>query len=130
MRVRLSGRKCFGRWVPSALAFFPPVGFLSSAGVRPERVKADHSSLLHFGIFGTMEGKTSRQGQNLMKFGANGLEMVEFQRNQNPKLHSRIPFWDLDARVAVKQRICLYWDLASRVEMKLEIPRVGQEEGV
>ncbi|GBL77857.1 hypothetical protein AVEN_143203-1 [Araneus ventricosus] len=27
-----------------------------------------------------------------------------------------------------KQRNCLHWNLASRLEMKLEIPRVGEEE--
>ncbi|GBN80060.1 hypothetical protein AVEN_112073-1 [Araneus ventricosus] len=39
-------------------------------------------------------------------------------------------FEDFAARLAGKQRICLYWDLASRLEMKLEIPRVecGWEE--
>ncbi|GBM56208.1 hypothetical protein AVEN_47272-1 [Araneus ventricosus] len=63
-----------------------------------------------------------------MTFGTNGLEVVEFQRTQNPKLYPPIPVWNLDARVAVKQRICLHWDLASRLEIKLEIPRVGEEE--
>ncbi|GBM07226.1 hypothetical protein AVEN_25483-1 [Araneus ventricosus] len=84
--------------------------------------KAGH--LLYFGIFGTREGKYNRQGRKPMKSGSNGLEVVEFRRTQNPKLHPPIPIWDLDARVPVKQRICLYWDLASRLEMKLEIPRV------
>ncbi|GBM37230.1 hypothetical protein AVEN_172926-1 [Araneus ventricosus] len=86
--------------------------------------KAGHSPLLHFGTFGTREGKTNRQGQKLKKFGANGLEVVEFQRTKNPKLHPPIPIWDLDARVAVEQRIYLHWNLASRLERKLEIPRV------
>ncbi|GBN49839.1 hypothetical protein AVEN_241936-1 [Araneus ventricosus] len=63
-----------------------------------------------------------------MKFEANGLEVLEFQLTQNPKLHPPIPVWDLDARVVVKQRICLHWDLASRLEMKLEIPRVEEKE--
>ncbi|GBM18390.1 hypothetical protein AVEN_72733-1 [Araneus ventricosus] len=63
-----------------------------------------------------------------MKFGANGFEVMEFQRTQSPKRHPPIPIWDLDARVAVKQRICLHWDLASRLEMKLRIPRLGEEE--
>ncbi|GBN17029.1 hypothetical protein AVEN_109524-1 [Araneus ventricosus] len=60
---------------------------------------------------------------------ANELELAEFQRTQNPKLHPPIPIWNLDSRVAVKQRICLHWDLASRLEMKLEVPRVREEEG-
>ncbi|GBM38390.1 hypothetical protein AVEN_184155-1 [Araneus ventricosus] len=72
--------------------------------------------------------KINRQGRKPMKFGANELKVVEFQRTQNPKLRPPIPIWDLDARVAVKQRICLYWDLASTLEMKFEIPRVGEEE--
>ncbi|GBN87501.1 hypothetical protein AVEN_201352-1 [Araneus ventricosus] len=37
-------------------------------------------------------------------------------------------FRDLYAKVAVKQRICLYWDTSSKLEMKLEIPRVGEED--
>ncbi|GBM87186.1 hypothetical protein AVEN_78699-1 [Araneus ventricosus] len=57
-----------------------------------------------------------------MKFGANGLEEVEFRTTKNPKLHPPIPVWDLIARVAVKQRICLHWDFTSRLEMKLEPP--------
>ncbi|GBM81468.1 hypothetical protein AVEN_163628-1 [Araneus ventricosus] len=63
-----------------------------------------------------------------MKFGANGLEVVEFQRTQNPKLHPPIPIWNLDARVAEELRICLHWDLASKLEMKREIPRVGEDQ--
>ncbi|GBO03687.1 hypothetical protein AVEN_85882-1 [Araneus ventricosus] len=63
-----------------------------------------------------------------MKFGANGLEVVEFKRTQNPKLHPPIPIWDLDVRLAGEQRICLHWHLASRLEMKFGIPRVGEEE--
>ncbi|GBN62155.1 hypothetical protein AVEN_156071-1 [Araneus ventricosus] len=90
--------------------------------------KAGQSPLLHFGIFETREGKTNRQDRKPMKFGANELQVVEFQRTQNPKLHPPIPIWDLDGRIAVKQRICLHWDLASRLEMKLEIPRVGEEK--
>ncbi|GBO10342.1 hypothetical protein AVEN_40223-1 [Araneus ventricosus] len=78
--------------------------------------------------FWTREGKTFRQCEKPMKFGANGLEVVEFQRTQNPKLHPPVPISDLDARVEVKQRICLHWDLASRQERKLKIPRVGEEE--
>ncbi|GBN80015.1 hypothetical protein AVEN_219878-1 [Araneus ventricosus] len=65
-----------------------------------------------------------------MKFGANGLKVVEFKRTSNPKLHPPIQIWDLDARLAGEQRICLHWDLASRLEMKLEIPRwVRRSEG-
>ncbi|GBL70834.1 hypothetical protein AVEN_208060-1 [Araneus ventricosus] len=37
-------------------------------------------------------------------------------------------FEDLAARLAGKQRICLRWHLASRLEMKLEISRVGEDE--
>ncbi|GBN81045.1 hypothetical protein AVEN_211754-1 [Araneus ventricosus] len=70
---------------------------------------------------------TFRQGRKPMKFGANGLEVMEFQRTQSSKLHPPIPIWNLDAKVAGKQRICLHWDLASRLEMKLEIPRVGEK---
>ncbi|GBM54040.1 hypothetical protein AVEN_215411-1 [Araneus ventricosus] len=84
--------------------------------------------LFHSGIFGTREGKTFPQGRKPMKFGANVLEVVEFQRTQNPKLHPPLPIWDLHARVEGKQSICLHWNLASRLEMKLEIPRVGEEE--
>ncbi|GBL96755.1 hypothetical protein AVEN_111883-1 [Araneus ventricosus] len=50
----------------------------------------------------------------------------EFQRTQIPKLHPPIPIWGFDASVAVKQRICLHWDLASRLEMKLKTFRVGK----
>ncbi|GBM09153.1 hypothetical protein AVEN_226676-1 [Araneus ventricosus] len=71
------------------------------------------------------EGKTYRQGRKPMKFEANKLEVVEFQRTQNPKLHLLIPIWELDAKVAVKQWICLHWDLTSRLEMKLKISHVG-----
>ncbi|GBN02442.1 hypothetical protein AVEN_177639-1 [Araneus ventricosus] len=94
----------------------------------PKGCKASHWPLLLFGIFGTREGKTNRQGRKPMKFGANELEVIEFQRTQNPKLHQPLPIWDLDARVAIEQRTCLHWDLALRLEMKLEIPRVGEEE--
>ncbi|GBM63779.1 hypothetical protein AVEN_8874-1 [Araneus ventricosus] len=73
--------------------------------------KAVHSQLLRFGISG-----------------ANGLELLEFQRTQNPTLHPPIPIWNLDARLGTKQRICLHWDLASRLEMKLEIPYVEKED--
>ncbi|GBL83570.1 hypothetical protein AVEN_196404-1 [Araneus ventricosus] len=76
-------------------------------------------------IFGTWEGRSKTY-----EISKKGLEVVEFQRTQNPKLHPPIPIWDLDARVAAKQWNCLHWDLdlASRLEMKLEIPRVGEEE--
>ncbi|GBM45114.1 hypothetical protein AVEN_251840-1 [Araneus ventricosus] len=83
--------------------------------------KVGHSLLFQSGIFGTREGKTFRQCEKLMKFGANGLEVVEFRRTQHPKLHPPIPIWDLDARVAGEQKICLHWVLASRLEMKIEI---------
>ncbi|GBN81707.1 hypothetical protein AVEN_146757-1 [Araneus ventricosus] len=92
------------------------------------RLKVVNSPLFQYGIYGTQERKTFRQCEKPMKFGANGLEVVEFQRTQNPKFHPPIPIWDLDARVAGEQRICLHWDLASRLEMKLEIPSVGEEE--
>ncbi|GBM88345.1 hypothetical protein AVEN_17677-1 [Araneus ventricosus] len=77
------------------------------------------------GIFGTRKGKSYRQGRKAIKFGANGFEVVEFKRNQNPKLRPPIPIWGLDARVEVKQYYCLDWDLASRLKMKLEIPPCG-----
>ncbi|GBM36316.1 hypothetical protein AVEN_212875-1 [Araneus ventricosus] len=93
-----------------------------------KRSKTGHSPLIHSGIFGTRERKTNRQGRKPMKFGANELEVVEFRRTQNPKLYKPIPIWGIDSKVAVKQRICLHWDLVSKVETKLEIPRVGEEE--
>ncbi|GBM59279.1 hypothetical protein AVEN_66220-1 [Araneus ventricosus] len=65
-----------------------------------------------------------------MIFRANGLEVVEIQRTQNPKLYLPIPICDLDARVSREQRICLHCDLASRLEMKLEIPSVGKRSQV
>ncbi|GBN07946.1 hypothetical protein AVEN_10116-1 [Araneus ventricosus] len=74
-----------------------------------------------------MEGNTFHQCEKPMKSGANGLKVMEFQRTQNPKLHPPIPNWDLDARVSVEQRICLHWGLTSRLEMKLEIPLVGEK---
>ncbi|GBN37102.1 hypothetical protein AVEN_208324-1 [Araneus ventricosus] len=94
----------------------------------PFSFKAGHSPVFQTGIFGTQEGKTYRQGRKPMKFRANGFEVVEFKRTQNPKLHPPIPIWDLDARLAGEQRICLHCHLASRLEMKLEIPRVGEEQ--
>ncbi|GBN97662.1 hypothetical protein AVEN_1261-1 [Araneus ventricosus] len=63
-------------------------------------------------LFGTQEGKSNRQGRKPMKFRSNQLEGVEFQRTQNPKLHPLIPIWDL----------------ASRLEMELEIPLLGEKE--
>ncbi|GBM01180.1 hypothetical protein AVEN_183638-1 [Araneus ventricosus] len=75
---------------------------------------------------GTRKGKTYRQGRKPMKFGTNGFEVVEFKITQNPKLHPPILIWDLDARLAGEQTICLDWDLALRLEMRLEISR--QEE--
>ncbi|GBM02329.1 hypothetical protein AVEN_138449-1 [Araneus ventricosus] len=45
-----------------------------------------------------------------------GMPKLEFQRTQNPTLHSPIPIWGLDARVAAYQRIWLDWDLATRLE--------------
>ncbi|GBO20234.1 hypothetical protein AVEN_120150-1 [Araneus ventricosus] len=89
---------------------------------------ASRPAVYQSGIFATWEGKSFRQCEKQMKFGANGLEFVEFQRTQNPKFHPPIPIWDLDARVAGEQRICLHWDLASRLEMKLEIPLLGEEK--
>ncbi|GBM29833.1 hypothetical protein AVEN_110349-1 [Araneus ventricosus] len=41
---------------------------------------------------------------------------LEFQRTQNPTLHAPIPIWGLDSRVVAHQRICLDWDLATRLE--------------
>ncbi|GBN23844.1 hypothetical protein AVEN_163360-1 [Araneus ventricosus] len=65
-----------------------------------------------------------------MKFGAKGFEVVQFKITQNSNLHPSIPIWDLDARLAGEQRICLHWDLRSWLEMKLEIPRVrGRSKG-
>ncbi|GBO23749.1 hypothetical protein AVEN_127232-2-1, partial [Araneus ventricosus] len=66
-------------------------------------LKADHSPLLHFGIFGAREGKTNRQGRKQMKFGANELEGMKLHLTQNPKLHPPIPIWGHDARLAGKQ---------------------------
>ncbi|GBN08510.1 hypothetical protein AVEN_111938-1 [Araneus ventricosus] len=43
-------------------------------------------------------------------------------KNSKSKTPSANSNFDLDARVARKQRICLHWDLALRLEMKLEIP--------
>ncbi|GBL94789.1 hypothetical protein AVEN_250464-1 [Araneus ventricosus] len=63
-----------------------------------------------------------------VKFGANDSKWWNSKEVKNPKLNSPIPICDLDARVAAKQRICLHWHLASRLEMKLEIPCVGEEE--
>ncbi|GBM76110.1 hypothetical protein AVEN_18944-1 [Araneus ventricosus] len=40
------------------------------------------------------------------------LAKLEFQRTQN----SPIPIWDLDARVAAHQRICLDWGLVMLLE--------------
>ncbi|GBM47386.1 hypothetical protein AVEN_39934-1 [Araneus ventricosus] len=65
--------------------------------------------------------KTYRQGRKPMKFGANGFEVVEFERIQNPKLHPLIPNWDFDARLAGEQRFCLHWLTGSRLELQLEI---------
>ncbi|GBN59426.1 hypothetical protein AVEN_59128-1, partial [Araneus ventricosus] len=42
MRVRLSGRKCIGRWAQTALAISCPVGTLPSAGVHPEVVTTQY----------------------------------------------------------------------------------------
>ncbi|GBN72172.1 hypothetical protein AVEN_55888-1 [Araneus ventricosus] len=80
-----------------------------------------------FGIFGTRGGKPIVNVENLRNL-QQTIEVVELQRTQNPKLHPPIPILDLDEKVAVKQRICLHWDLASRLEMELEIPRFGEEE--
>ncbi|GBM73107.1 hypothetical protein AVEN_198780-1 [Araneus ventricosus] len=41
---------------------------------------------------------------------------LESQRTQNPTIHAPIPIWGLDARVEKHQRICLDWDLATRLE--------------
>ncbi|GBN59491.1 hypothetical protein AVEN_34492-1 [Araneus ventricosus] len=62
------------------------------------------------------DGESNRQGQKPMKFGANDLEL------RNPL----IPIWDLDARLEAHQWICLHWNLALRIEVKLEISRVGK----
>ncbi|GBM38586.1 hypothetical protein AVEN_71692-1 [Araneus ventricosus] len=44
------------------------------------------------------------------------------QKNLKSKIQSADSNSDLDARVAAKQRICLHWHLASRLEMKLRNP--------
>ncbi|GBM33427.1 hypothetical protein AVEN_55762-1 [Araneus ventricosus] len=85
--------------------------------------KASHSPLVHFGIFGTREGKAYRQGLKLMNCGANGLEAMEFQRTQNPKLKSADS--NLGPRCGGSGKTK---DLASRLEMKLETPRMGEEK--
>ncbi|GBN58012.1 hypothetical protein AVEN_82495-1 [Araneus ventricosus] len=41
---------------------------------------------------------------------------MESKRTQNPRLHEPIPIRDTYARLAAHQRICLDWDLATRVE--------------
>ncbi|GBM07142.1 hypothetical protein AVEN_15399-1 [Araneus ventricosus] len=91
-------------------------------------IKARHSPLFQSGIFGTREGNTFRHSEKPMEFGANGLEVVEFERIQNPKVHPHIPIWDLDANVSGEQRICLHWDLAPSLELKFKILLVGEEE--
>ncbi|GBL92386.1 hypothetical protein AVEN_174682-1 [Araneus ventricosus] len=45
-----------------------------------------------------------------------GMTKLEFQRTQNPTLHAPIPIWCLDAMIAAHQRICLNWNLATRLE--------------
>ncbi|GBL73538.1 hypothetical protein AVEN_159519-1 [Araneus ventricosus] len=45
-----------------------------------------------------------------------GMAKLEFQRTKKPTLNTPIKIWDLDARVAAHQRICLDWDLATRLE--------------
>ncbi|GBO25996.1 hypothetical protein AVEN_32198-1 [Araneus ventricosus] len=52
-----------------------------------------------------------------------GMAKQEFQRTENPTLHAPIPIWSLDARVEAHQRICLDWDLATRLENRTR--RVG-----
>ncbi|GBM28415.1 hypothetical protein AVEN_262170-1 [Araneus ventricosus] len=41
---------------------------------------------------------------------------------------SKPEFLELDVRVAAKERICLHCHLESKLQIKLEIPRVGEEE--
>ncbi|GBM90055.1 hypothetical protein AVEN_28385-1 [Araneus ventricosus] len=77
---------------------------------KMDSCKADHSPMVHFGIFGTREGKTNRQGRKPMKFGANDWKWWNSNELKIQNLYPPIPIWDLDARVAVKQRICLHWD--------------------
>ncbi|GBN73594.1 hypothetical protein AVEN_207999-1 [Araneus ventricosus] len=48
-------------------------------------------------------------------------QIIKSRRIQNPKLHPRIPIGDLYARSAANQKICLHWDLASRLQIKLEL---------
>ncbi|GBL93490.1 hypothetical protein AVEN_59689-1 [Araneus ventricosus] len=57
------------------------------------------------------------------------LEQMEWKwwNSNELKIQNSIRRFNLDERVAVKQRVCLHLDLASRLEMKLEIPRVGEE---
>ncbi|GBN42559.1 hypothetical protein AVEN_89633-1 [Araneus ventricosus] len=64
---------------------------------------------------------------NLEKMIRNGGIQKELK---NRKLHPPIPLSDLDARLSAKQRICLHWHLTTRVEMKLEFPRVGGERSL
>ncbi|GBN82359.1 hypothetical protein AVEN_248716-1 [Araneus ventricosus] len=56
MLVRLSGRKCFGRWAQTALASSQPVGMFPSASGRPEGVKAADSETTTFERFYTGKG--------------------------------------------------------------------------
>ncbi|GBO05134.1 hypothetical protein AVEN_169618-1 [Araneus ventricosus] len=89
--------------------------------------KEGRSPLLHFGIFGTREGKTNRQGRKPMKFGANELEVMEFQRTQNPN-----PFADsnLGPRCEASGKTIILPRLAPRVEAinETRIPSCGREE--
>ncbi|GBO12430.1 hypothetical protein AVEN_123531-1 [Araneus ventricosus] len=50
-------------------------------------------------------------------------------KNLNPKLHPPIPIGDLYARPAANQKICLHWDLASRLQIKLELTWVKSSLG-
>ncbi|GBM01758.1 hypothetical protein AVEN_271994-1 [Araneus ventricosus] len=98
---------------------------------------ASFGTLLTYGILiGTLEQENVLRGckrgihrcSNLEFFELGQfLKMVGFQRTQNPKLHLPIPIWNLDERVAGEQRICLHWDLSSRLELKPEIPNVREE---
>ncbi|GBN13236.1 hypothetical protein AVEN_85161-1 [Araneus ventricosus] len=94
------------------MAFRTVSSSCSERSSRTPNAKAGHSTLFQSGIFGTREGQTYRQNRKPMKIVANGLEVTEFQRTQNRKLHPPISTLDLDAREAAKQRICLHWDLA------------------
>ncbi|GBN23723.1 hypothetical protein AVEN_118438-1 [Araneus ventricosus] len=101
---------------------------MKEISIFKNRYKAGHSPLFQSGIFRTWERNTYRQGRKPVKFGAND---SKWWNSKELKIQSSIRRFKFETSMRGKRQnkgSAFHWHLASRLEMKLEIPRLGEED--